>query len=209
MKTHRAIILILFIVLASLLIALAILNLSPLQMVFELDPNNHRIAAIEERQQQIPAYLSLPAGFFTMYMINLLIAYLFPKRILNIEQSIPSSPSKITHRILLGLAAGVTIMAIIFSATISMFTFSYAILLTLGTMLASTLGSAAILFKLGRSLLRSAGWPHAAPQLHILAGLFVIYATISIPIVGWLALFLYSSLSLGLAVVTRFGSGRS
>lgn len=208
MTSKRMIYLLILLAAAGTLIALAVLNIEPLSSPYQLDMANRRLQLIERSHEETPPYLSIPAGIFTFYLINLGTAYLFPGRVSAMNERLPRSVKSWLQISLLGLAAAVAGLVLMISAIVGLATFPYSIVIAGLLLAASTFGGVPVLLRVGRALLAGAGVKNATPQLEILAGTVIIFALISIPLLGIISMVSFSSLGLGLAVTTRFGAGR-
>lgn len=208
MTSKRMIYLLILLAAAGTLIALAVLNIEPLSSPYQLDMANRRLQLIERSHEETPPYLSIPAGIFTFYLINLGTAYLFPGRVSAMNERLPRSVKSWLQISLLGLAAAVAGLVLMISAIVGLATFPYSIVIAGLLLAASTFGGVPVLLRVGRALLAGAGVKNATPQLEILAGTVIVFALISIPLLGIISMVSFSSLGLGLAVTTRFGAGR-
>lgn len=208
MISKRIVYLLIFLAAVGTLITLAVLNIEPLSSPFQLDMANRRLQWIERSHEATPAYLSIPAGFFTYYMINLGLAYLFTGRVSGMNDRLPRSLKSWLQLGLLGLAAAVAGLVLMICAIVGLATFPYSIVIAGVLLAASTFGGLPVLLRMGRALLTGLKVKNANPQLEILAGTVIVFALISIPLLGILSMIAFSSLGLGLAVTTRFGAGR-
>ncbi len=208
MTSKRMVYLLILLAAAGTLIALAVLNIEPLSSPYQLDMANRRLQLIERSHEETPPYLSIPAGIFTFYLINLGTAYLFPGRVSAMNERLPRSVKSWLQISLLGLAAAVAGLVLMISAIVGLATFPYSIVIAGVLLAASTFGGVPVLLRVGRALLTGAGIKNATPQLEILAGTVIVFALISIPLLGIISMVSFSSLGLGLAVTTRFGVGR-
>lgn len=208
MKLKKYLFLLLLVLVIGGLVTFAVLDIKPLSMPYQYDFNTRRLMVAEQVHEDIPAFLSIPAGLFTLYMVHLIVAYLVPQRVRRMAEILANTRRTWLQIVLLGMAAGIVLVAISLSAVVGAGTFPYAILLIFVSLISSTLGGTPILLQVGHAILRQTGWKTASPHLEIFIGTLVAFALFSIPFAGIVFLILYSSLSLGLTVVTRFGSGR-
>lgn len=208
MTSKRMIYLLILLAAAGTLIALAVLNIEPLSSPYQLDMANRRLQLIERSHEETPTYLSIPAGMFTFFLVNLGVAYLFTGRVNGMNERLPRSLKGWLQISLLGLAVAAAGLVLTISAVVGLATFPYSIVIAGLLLAASTFGGVPVLLRVGRAILTGVGMKNATPQLEILTGTVIVFALISIPLLGIISMISFSSLGLGLAVTTRFGANR-
>lgn len=203
MKYKYFAILFLVIVLGALT-AFCILDIQPMEFPASFDK-----AGLAADRHETPAYLSIPAAIISISLINIGLAYLFPRRIRWMGDHLPRKAGGWLQLALPGLAGSVAAAGLLFLSAAGGITFPYAILLAEVLLLINAFGGTPILHRAGHFLLDQAGLKTASPAIEILVGATLLVALITIPLVGMLVLLIFSSLSLGLAISSHFGSGQA
>jgi len=157
--------------------------------------------------QPPPAPVALVGAFFTLFTSGLIVMFLLPERLAETARSFERPAGTVLRVALLGLLAGLLVSVAAMSASLTMTTFVLTIVLSMGLILSAAFGMVALTYHLGRVLLRRAGWM-ISPVLALLLGNVLIFAFISIPGFGAIALFVIAGIGLGAAIDTRFGTNR-
>lgn len=203
MKQRYFAILLLVVVLGALT-AFCILDIQPMEF-----PANFKKAGLAADGHDIPAYLSIPAAIISIALINIGLAYLFPRRVRWMEDHLPRKAGEWLQLALPGLAGSVAAAGLLFLSAAGGITFPYVFLLAGVLLLINAFGGTPILHRAGHFLLGQAGFKITNPAIEILMGSVLMVALITIPLAGMLVLLIFSSLSLGLAISSHFGSGQA
>lgn len=148
-------------------------------------------------------------ALLAQFVVALILLYLMPNRIRVMTRSLTLGPSAILRHLVTGLALAVCLAAVGVLSVLSLHMFPLPFIL-LGLLFASALiGAAAITLTVGRGLLRRAGWYSNGPVRALALGTLIVSALAVIPFAGDLILALTLITGAGVAVATRFGTGRS
>lgn len=155
-----------------------------------------------------PTLLSTTGALMTTFLSGILLLFLFPKRIRVMERAYSASPGELGRLTLLGLLAGLLLIALAASSAVAMSTLPLTIVLASLVFLGSFAGFIALAYTFGRALLTRAAWSHLSPLYALLLGLLILFSLMHLPLVGIFFQFLFFSLSIGVMVATRLGSGQ-
>lgn len=209
MKKKKTLFILFMALILAVLIVFAFLDLRPLSIPFQYDFASQRLQLIENRHDEIPAYLSIPAGLISLFASYMLTAFLIPQRIRKVVDSLPRTKRGWLQTTLLGLAAGFVLFFIMLTSILGPATFPASLLIGVGLFAAGTFGNTAISLAAGQFILERFGLKTCPPYQQIFLGTLLMLALISIPVAGILFMIIYFSLGLGLSIFTHFGSGHA
>lgn len=159
--------------------------------------------------QPAGSILAQLGALLAQFVVALILLYLIPDRIRVMTHSLALGPSAILRHLATGLALAVCLAAVGILSVLSLHMFPLPFIL-LGLLFASALmGAAAITLTVGRGLLRRAEWYSNRPVRALALGTLIVSAVAVIPVAGDLILALTLITGAGVAVATRFGTGRS
>ncbi len=148
-------------------------------------------------------------ALLAQFVVALILLYLIPDRIRVMAHSMTLGPLAVLRHMATGLALAVCLAAVGVLSVLSLHMFPLPFIL-LGLLFASALmGAAAITVTVGRGLLRRAEWYSNRPVRALALGTLIVSAVAVIPVAGDLILALTLITGAGVAVATRFGTGRS
>lgn len=150
---------------------------------------------------------AMTAGLAARFMIGSALLYLLPRSVGRMAQALKDGRS-IGRYALLGLLVLLGAVSFMALAAFSAETFPMAIFLLFGTLITASFGATALLYRLGRDLLRKANWVQGSPLVALGLGLLIAYALSNIPFLGIVIFILIEAIGAGVAFGTRFGSGR-
>lgn len=204
---------------ASLAFALIIISGFLPERDFSSGPRPFAPAAVPELRGWNPSLLPAlqPAGrllaqlgaFLAQFVVALILLYLIPDRMRVMTRSLALGPSAILRHLVTGLALAVCLAAVGSLSVLSLHMFPLPFIM-LGLLFAMALiGAAAITLTVGRGLLRRAEWYSNRPVRALALGTLIVSAVAVIPVAGDLLLALTLITGAGVAMATRFGTGRS
>jgi hypothetical protein len=147
-------------------------------------------------------------ALFTLSLSSILVVYSIPMRIRRMADSIPNKWGGLIRLTLVGLLIEILVLTIGISSALMIGTFPLTILLIGGWFITSFIGLVALAFSLGRGLLRRTNWRLVSPLFPLLLGILSLFTLIRIPFLGGVFLVLFTSLGVGNAIVTHFGTGQ-
>ena len=162
----------------------------------------------ETLERPLPAFLSALSALFTLYLSGVLLLYLFPRRVRNLEKAYSHPPGQLVRLALTGLLTGILIVALTVSSALTVGTLPISIVLGIVLFLSGFGGFLVLAYTLARGLLRRAEWGHVSPLIALFAGLLILYPWTRLPYLGLALQVLFASLGIGVVIVTRFGSGK-
>jgi hypothetical protein len=115
---------------------------------------------------------------------------------------------KLARMLILGLIACVLAVVAGLSATVAMGTFPLAVFLSGLLFVTCFFGIVGLAYALGKALLQRAAWDRISPVLTLLIGLLLLFTLSELPFIGVLFRTLFIFLGSGVAIATRFGTGR-
>lgn len=143
------------------------------------------------------------------FVVALILLYLIPDRIQVMTHSLTLGPQTVFRHLATGVALVACLAAVGSLSVLSLHMFPLPFIL-LGLLFASALmGAAAITLCVGRGLLRRAEWYGNRPVRALALGTLIVSAVAVIPVAGDLILALTLISGAGVAVATRFGTGRT
>jgi hypothetical protein len=153
-------------------------------------------------------FATLIASFVTQFLLGVLILYLVPDRVRNMAQNL----SRGWQQVLKFFAAGV-LMVVILGAVgllsiLAVHTMPLPFILLGILFLASLSGLAALAYQLGFAMLTQAGWTSRSPITSLALGTLILFALTNAPYLGTIFLIIVLLTGAGMAIATRFGSGK-
>lgn len=145
-------------------------------------------------------------SFAVLSTITTVLIFLFPKRVRYLSKVLQAEPVR-NHllNVLLGLLAYCVAYALLRLSWLTIAGVPFIPFLVGGVWLATMLGIVAVSFSLGRRLLRHAGL--VVPALaETLLGLWLLFVTSMLPLVGWIAGGAAAAMGFGLVLQTRLGT---
>lgn len=144
---------------------------------------------------------------FTFYLSGILALFAFPRQIRRMEQALEEPSLGLLRLVLIGLLAGILMVIIAISSALVMGTFPLTIFLGSVLFLSGFIGYVVLAYALGHALFVRAAW-NFSPIYSLLLGLLILFALGEIPFVGIILKVIFASLSVGVVIATRFGTGR-
>jgi hypothetical protein len=144
---------------------------------------------------------------FTFYLSGILALFAFPGQIRRMEQALEGPSAGLLRLLLIGLVTGILIAVIAISSALMMGTFPLTIFLGSILFLSGFVGYVALAYALGHALFVRAAWGRS-PMYSLLLGLLILFALGEIPLAGIILKVIFASLSVGVVIATRFGTGR-
>ena len=206
MKFWRILIFIFLLVAFGLLISAAIFNWNSLQVFRPAHPD-WQGSAFDASRLRLGTPISILAALFTLYVTGVMVLFIFPDRMATMAKAFSHSWVRLLRLTLLGLLAGLLVVIAGVSSALAMGTFPLSLFLGMVLFLGGLLGSVALAYQIGRSLLVRAGWRDLSPLVALLLGELLLFPLMNIPVVGFLVILLLMCLGLGVTIATRFGSG--
>jgi len=148
-------------------------------------------------------------GLLANYLLAVVMVFVLPRRVRRMAELLRPGGRLLVRTFLIGLACAILASAVSILAAVSVQMLPVPFLLLGILFLAALVGVVAIEFELGREMLTRAGWYAERPLLALALGTLLVFALTRLPILGWLTLTGAWLTGAGVAVVTRFGSGRS
>lgn len=159
--------------------------------------------------QPVGRLLAQLGAILAQFVVALIVLYLIPDRIRVMTRSLALGPSAILRHLATGLVLAVCLVAVGSLSVISLHMFPLPFIL-LGLLFGTALmGAAAITLSVGRWLLRRAEWYSNRPVRALALGTLLISAVAVLPVAGDMILALTLITGAGVAMATRFGTGRS
>jgi hypothetical protein len=146
------------------------------------------------------------SGLVSQYLVALLIAYVAPRHVRRMADSLSRGSRAIARSFAIGLLFTVALTAIILLASMSIHMFPVPILLAVIVFLAALVGVVALAYQTGRLLLTRAAWAQDSPLASLGLGTLILYGLTQVPFFGLLVLIALSLTGVGAALSTRFGS---
>jgi|Deesub1362A_J573_1020465.scaffolds.fasta_scaffold01491_8 hypothetical protein len=147
------------------------------------------------------------AALITHYLIGVLVLFLIPRRVRLLAQVATAGGKPLAWSWLVGLLGTILVGSLAALAALGALTFPVGLLLAGLYFLAGWVGLVALTYCFGRGLLRRARWG-SNPLVGLALGTLILFALFRLPMVGlgffglvWLA-------AVGMALITRLGSGR-
>jgi hypothetical protein len=166
-----------------------------------------RLALVQDAGVRVN-FAVLLAGLVTQLMTGVLVLYLVPRQVHNMAHAIAIGWRQLFRYFIVGILLAVVMAVVGLLSILALHTMPLLIILSMVFFLASLSGVVALTYQLGRGLLSQAGWSEGSPLTSLVLGTLVFYAITRIPFVGWVALVLLWLTGVGVAVATRFGSGK-
>jgi hypothetical protein len=197
------------------LVGLALAGLA-LIMVFKISPWQIVRSALPNWQAPSPARgeldfprpLATLGALLTLYLAGIVLLFLFPERMRRVSLAIQPRWGGLLRLAALGLLVGLLFLAAGVGSAFSMVTFPLTFFLAVMLVLSVMTGSIALAYAIGHALLVKSGWQQLSPLVALLLGELLLFVAINLPWVGPLVTILLTSLGLGAAIASRFGSGR-
>jgi hypothetical protein len=145
------------------------------------------------------------SGLVSQYLVALLIAYVAPRHVRRMADSLSRGSRAIARSFAIGLLSTVALAAIILLASMSIHMFPVPILLAVIIFLAALVGVVALAYQTGRLLLSRAAWAQESPLASLGLGTLILYGLTQVPFFGLLVLIAISLTGVGAALSTRFG----
>jgi hypothetical protein len=206
MKYWRVLIFILLAAALGLMISAAVFNWASFQVFRPVRPEwQGRLFEPNLLRHGTP--ISMLAALFTLYVTGVMLLFIFPERMANMAKAFSHSWGRLLRLTFLGLLAGILVIMAAVSSALAMGTFPLSLFLGAILFLGGLLGSVALAYQVGHSLLFRAGWQRLSPLVALLLGELLLYSLTNIPIVGLIMLVIFIFLGLGVTIATRFGSG--
>lgn len=174
-------------------------------------------------RQAVPAWQGRPAvhndlGFsrpvtmlgalLTLYLSGIVLVFLFPAHINRVSRTFSGSLASWLRLAALGLLASLLVMAAGVGSAFNIITFPVTFFLGGMLFLSVLVGTVGLAYAVGRGLLVKSGW-QLSPLVALLLGDVLVFAATNLPWVGAATTVLITTLGLGAAIASRFGSGRS
>jgi hypothetical protein len=159
--------------------------------------------------EQPPRWLSMGGVLLATGLSGILLLYFFPAQVGRMAQAFTRSPGQLARLALVGLAGSGLVIAASLSATVAMGTFPLAVFLSSLLFGVCFHGIIGLAYALGKALLLRAAWDRLSPVLILLYGMLLLFTLNELPILGVLFRVLFLILGSGVAITTRFGTGRS
>jgi hypothetical protein len=154
-------------------------------------------------------FLMLLAGLTSLVVMGSLIMYAIPHRIRKISEYFVAPSKSLLRHMMSGLLGIMALGTIVVLSTFTVYTFPFSFLILLTLFFSALVGVVGLGYQLGKSLFLRAQWGSQSPLLQMSLGVFIIFATTRIPILGLLILLIVVSLCFGATLSTHFGSGKA
>jgi hypothetical protein len=153
--------------------------------------------------------LALFATYLSIFLVGGLIIYLAPKRIHFMASSLRGGRRIFWQNALIGLLTTIVVIGLGILSALSAITFPVSFLVLMGVFVLVLMGTVSVSYELGREFFDRAGWKGLNPLLQLAFGILIIFSAVRIPLIGLIVLIVVVFASLGVAIATRFGSGRN
>lgn len=196
-------------ILASLaaLVLIVVFKVSPWQWIRE---------AMPDWQGRTPAHgdlgisrpVTMLGALLTLYLSGIVLLFLFPGHMNRVSRTFAAAPVGLLRLAALGLLASLLVMVAGIGSAFNVITFPVTFFLGGMLFLSVLVGTVGLAYAIGRALLVKSGWQRS-PLVALLLGDLLVFAATNLPWVGAAATILITTLGLGAAIASRFGSGRS
>lgn len=153
--------------------------------------------------------LATLATFVSIFLASGLTLYLAPKRVHLMASSFRRGSRIFWRYALIGFLTAIAAAGLGMLSILSALTFPVLFLVFMTTFVLALMGLASMGYELGWEFFDRAGLKGMNALLPLAFGLFIIIAAIRIPLIGVFVLIVVVSVSLGVVISTRLGSGRA
>ncbi len=171
-------------------------------------PHGRWLLAAAERRTPLENAGAQLASLLSHFVVGMLVLYLAPRRMRHMAEALDRSAGHWLRYLAAGALLAVSLAGVALLSALSVYTFPLPFIVLALFFLAALVGSVAVAYQVGRTLMQRSGWGGGRPLLNLGLGTLLVFALSRLPVVGWAALILVWLVGSGVAVATRFGSGR-
>jgi hypothetical protein len=152
---------------------------------------------------------SLLAILVSQFLVGVLTLYTVPDRVKHIARVLAFGGGQLLRYLAIGALMAITMAAVGVLSILTIHTFPLPFILVVIFFLAALIGTVALAYQLGRSLMYKAGLSRESPLVSLALGTLLIFGVTRVPFLGGIALIIVWLLGAGVAIYTHFGSGKT
>jgi len=152
---------------------------------------------------------ALLAILVSQFLVGVLTLYAVPDRVKFMAEALAIGGRRLLRYLAIGALMTIVLAAVGVLSVLTIHTFPLPFILVVIFFLAALVGTVALAYQLGRSLLHKAGWSRGSPLASLALGTMLIFGVTRIPFLGGISLIIVWLIGAGVAIDTHFGSGKT